>query len=77
MGCTDDAQARICDKLRMVLDDPGAFGALSCGERIAVALVLNRYDLIENTCGTLLEAVHRLGPHWTEAALCVQRNGWQ
>ena len=22
-------------------------------------------------------AVHRLGPQWTEAALRVQRNGWQ
>ena len=26
--------------------------------------------------GSMLEAVHRLGPEWTEAALRVQRHGW-
>lgn len=71
------AQAQIGAKVRMVLADEDSFGVLSSGERIAVALVLDRYDLLEQAWGTMLEAVHRLGPQWTEAALRVQRNGWQ
>jgi hypothetical protein len=68
-----DAQIRA--KVRMVLTNEGAFGVLSTGERIAVALVLDRYDLLGSTWGTMLEAVDRLGPQWTEAALRVQRQG--
>ncbi|MBW4053114.1 MAG: hypothetical protein HIU85_16960 [Proteobacteria bacterium] len=53
------------------------FGVLSTGERIAVAFVLDRYDLIQRARGAMAEAVHRLRPQWTAAALHVQRNGWQ
>ena len=70
------AEAQIRAKVRTVLADQDAFGVLSTGERIAVALVLDRYDLLESTWGTMLEAVDRLGPHWIEAALRVQRQGW-
>lgn len=70
------AEAQIRAKVRTVLADQDAFGVLSTGERIAVALVLNRYDLLESTWGTILEAVDRLGPLWIEAALRVQRQGW-
>ena len=63
-------------KVQMVVADEAFFGVLSCGERIAVALVLDRYDLIQSAWGTIAEAVHRLGPEWTEAALRVQRDGW-
>jgi hypothetical protein len=52
------------------------FGLLSSGERIAVALVLDRYDLLQCAWSTMAESIHRLGPEWTEAALRVQRNGW-
>lgn len=69
-----DAQIRA--KVRSVLADADAFGTLSSGERIAVALVLDRHDLLEQAWGTMLEAVHRLGQEWTEAALRVQRQGW-
>ena len=51
-------------------------GLLSCSERIAVALVLDRHDLLQQARGTIAEAVHRLGQEWTEAALRVQREGW-
>jgi hypothetical protein len=39
-------------------------------------MVLDRYDLLQDAWGSMLEAVHRLGPEWTEAALRVQRHGW-
>ena len=54
--------------------DEGAGGAYSNGERIAVALVLNRLDLFPRGGYTALEAVERLGTTWTKAALAVQRS---
>jgi hypothetical protein len=66
-------EAQIRAKVQMVVDDETRFGVLSSGEKIAVALVLDRYDLLRNAWGTMAEAVHRLGPEWTYAALLVQR----
>jgi hypothetical protein len=63
-------------KVRMVDADESLFGVLSTGERIAVALVLDRSDLV-SWWGTMLEAIDRLGPEWTQAALRVQRYGWE
>jgi hypothetical protein len=59
----------------MVTADERSFGVLSSGERIAVALVLERYDLL-SFWGSMLESVERLGIEWTRAALRVQRDGW-
>ncbi len=70
------AESQILAKVRMVAHDALSFGTLSTGERIAVAMVLDRYDLLQDAWGSMLEAVHRLGPEWTEAALRVQRHGW-
>jgi hypothetical protein len=70
------AEAQIRAKVRVVVADETRFGVLSCGERIAVALVLDRYDLIQCAWGSIAEAVHRLGEDWTRAALRVQREGW-
>ncbi len=70
------AESQIRAKVRMVAHDARSFGVLSTGERIAVAMVLDRYDLLQDAWGSMLEAVHRLGPEWTEAALRVQRHGW-
>jgi hypothetical protein len=69
------AESHIRSKVRMVVADESLFGVLSTGERIAVALVLDRPDLLE-FWGTMLDAVDRLGPDWTQAALRVQRYGW-
>jgi hypothetical protein len=69
------AEAHIRAKVRMVVADEALFGVLSTGERIAVALVLDRPDLVK-FWGTMLDAVDRLGPEWTQAALRVQRYGW-
>ncbi len=71
------ATRQILEKVRMFLADETRFGVLSTGERIAVAVVLDRYDLIQHAWGTIAEAVDRLGPVWNAAALRVQRNGWQ
>lgn len=73
----DAATQQIREKVRMFLADETCFGVLSTGERIAVAVVLDRYDLLQRAWGTIAEAVDRLGPVWTAAALRVQRNGWQ
>ena len=73
----DAAIRQIRAKVHLFLADERRFGVLSTGERIAVAFVLDRYDLLQRAWGTMAEAVHRLGPQWTAAALRVQRNGWQ
>jgi hypothetical protein len=72
-----DVEAHIRTKVKMVAADETTFGVLSTGERIAVALVLERYDLLQRAWGHMLESIHRLGPLWTEAALRVQRCSWK
>ncbi|MGH8296737.1 MAG: hypothetical protein ACRETZ_14760 [Steroidobacteraceae bacterium] len=73
----DAATRQILEKVRMFLANETRFCVLSTGERIAVAIVLDRYDLLQRAWGTIAEAIDRLGPLWTAAALRVQRNGWQ
>jgi hypothetical protein len=70
------AAEQIRAKVKMVVADETTFGVLSTGERIAVALVLERYDLLQRVWGPVLESIDRLGPVWTDAALRVQRRGW-
>jgi hypothetical protein len=72
-----DAAAQIRSKVRMVVADERDFGVLSTGEKIAVAVVLDRYDLLQEAWGTMLASIDRLGPDWTKAALRVQRLGWE
>ena len=74
----DDAEAHIRRNVQSVVMDEHNFGVLSSGEKLAVALVLNRYDLLERAWGTMLAALDRLrSPEWTKAALRVQRLGWE
>ncbi len=77
MNKLDAATRQIRAKVRMIVADEKLFGVLSSGERIAVAVVLDRYDLLKRAWGTIAEALYRLGPVWTEAALRVQRDGWE
>jgi hypothetical protein len=70
------ADAQIREKLQMVLANAANFGVLSTGERIAVAMVLNRFDLVSEY-GSILEAIDRLNQEWTQAALRVQRSGFE
>jgi hypothetical protein len=72
----DWAAKQIRAKVKMVAADETTFGVLSTGERIAVALVLERHDLLQRAWGPVLESIDRLGPVWTDAALHVQRHGW-
>jgi hypothetical protein len=69
-------EQRIITKCRLVDADEAAFHTLSTAEKIAVALVLNRRELL-SFYGTVLEAVHRLGEEWHAAAYRVQREGWR
>ena len=56
-----------------VQEDEKRIGVLSTGEQLAVALVLDRKDLLEAFQYTMLEAVNRLGLEWMNAAIEVQR----
>lgn len=70
------AEVQIREKLQMVLANEANFGVLSTGERIAVAMVLNRFDLVSKY-GSILEAIDRLNQEWTRAALHIQRDGFE
>lgn len=70
------AEDQIRAKVRMVVADESSFGVLSTGEKIAVALVLDRPDLWK-FWGSTLEAIDRLGGTWLRAAYQVQRDGWE
>lgn len=50
----------------------GAFGVLSTGETLVVAMILNRHDLLGRY--TMLEAIDRLGPDWASAARTVEKS---
>lgn len=74
---SDADEAHIRAKVKVVAADEDNFGVLSCGEWIAVAMVLDRYDLLRSAWGTMLESCNRLGYDWMQAALRVQRDGWE
>jgi hypothetical protein len=48
------AEAQIRAKVRLVAQAEQCFGTLSTGERIAVALVLDRYDLLQDAWGSIV-----------------------
>jgi hypothetical protein len=66
-----DVEADLLRRVQVVQEDESEIGVMSTGERIAVALILDRKDLLD--WGTMLESVERLGPEWFKAALAVQR----
>lgn len=60
--------------VEIVQKDENRIGVYSTGEYLAVALVLDRLDLIkESRYPTMLEAASRLGEEWLSAALEAQR----
>lgn len=69
-----NAVEQIREKVRNVVTAPKSYGVLSTGERLAVAMVLDRYDLLEGY--GMLDAIDRLGSEWYRAALYVKRHGW-
>jgi hypothetical protein len=58
---------------RLVQKDEARIGVYSTGEVIAVALILNRPDLLPPRYSKILEAVDRLGEEWFQVAIQVQR----
>ena len=50
-----------------------AWRAQSTGERLAVALVLNRADWLASMGYTIGEALTRVGPDWVELVPLVER----
>lgn len=65
------AESVIAEMVERVVKDERQIGVLSTGETLAVALVLDRSDLMSGY--TMLEAANRVGQQWLEAALWVQR----
>lgn len=74
---TDYVLQQIVSKAKHARD--GGFDVLSKGERLAVALVLNRADWLADMKYTLAEAIERVGPEWLarvpEAARILQGEG--
>lgn len=69
------AAETILSLVERVRQDEKRIGVLSTGEYLAVALVLDRHDLIkQSSYPTMLEAASRLGSEWLDAALAVQRS---
>ena len=67
-------EVRIARMVAAVEAEPEHIGVLSTGERIAVALVLDRPALFPRGGYTILEAVDRLGADWLRAATAVQKS---
>lgn len=67
----NEIAASLLQRAELVRQDQNRRCDMSAAEQIAVALVLNRADLLDR--GTILESVERLGPEWTRAALLAQR----
>lgn len=68
-----EIERRIATMVAEVENDPRRISVFSTGERIAIALVLDRTELFPHGGYTMLEAIQRLGVDWTRAALRVQR----
>lgn len=68
------AERQILGCVRSVMADERHFGVLSTGEKIAVALVLEKPEWLKRAgWPNVLEAVDRLGHEWLDAAVRVQR----
>lgn len=51
----------------------GGFGVLSTGEKLAVALVLNRADWLASVKYTMAEAIDRVGAQWLALIPAAER----
>jgi hypothetical protein len=69
-------RARLVDLARSVDADPANIGVLSTGEACAVALLLDRHDLLDRYKHPL-DALDRLGPEWEKAVRDLHSSGWR
>jgi hypothetical protein len=67
-----DRMRRLIRMVAAVARHEEAYGVLSAGEKIAVALVLDRHDLLADEHCTMLQAINRLEAGWLEAAQEVE-----
>lgn len=72
----NETRQHLKELVRAVENDPPHIGVLSTGERCAVALILDKPELLRRG-DTMLYAAHRVGTHWLEACWEVQRDGWR
>lgn len=70
----NDTFKEITRLVEVVEADPDHFGALSTGEQIAVALVLNKPEMLPRGYSHVLDAVDRLGNDWLAAAIDVRKS---
>lgn len=70
-----DIARRLRAMCRAVEADPAHIGVLSTGERCAVALILDKPELLCRG-DTMLYAADRVGQDWLPICLQVQRDGW-
>ncbi len=69
-------RARLIDLARSTDADPASIGVLSTGEACAVALLLDRLDLLDGDSHPL-DVLDRLGPEWEHAVRDLHRSGWR
>jgi hypothetical protein len=70
---TSRTVSRIADLVQQCEGDMSSFGVRSTGEMIAIALVLNRPDLLPRGYTHVLHAADRLGDDWLKASIEVAR----
>jgi hypothetical protein len=70
---SDRTVRRIADLVQQFEGNERSIGVLSTGEEIALALVLNRRDLLPDGYTHVLHAVDRLDDDWLKAAIEVAR----
>lgn len=70
---TADIATDILRRVEILKDDEAEIGVWSTGEQIAVALVMNRLDLLPRGYTHVLDAVERLGDDWLKAAFIARR----
>lgn len=70
-----DLAAALRSKCRAVEADDRIIGVYSMGEICAVALIMNRMELLPQGY-TALDAVDRIGENWFAFCLSIQRDGW-
>ncbi|MCK1543395.1 hypothetical protein IVB12_15875 [Bradyrhizobium sp. 179] len=65
--------ARIFKMVERVQQDEAHIGVYSASEAIAVALILDRPDLLPRGYNHILEAIERLGDDWLRACIMVRK----
>lgn len=73
---TLDIAVDLIRRAKRVQEDEKSFHVWSTGEKLAVALVLNRPDLLKEVNGgyTIMEAIDRVGDDWMRAVAIAEKH---